>query len=176
MWSYYVAVEDKDLRRSIVNAIRGMSFDGQRVADTFAHRHGLNNTDMRALTLIMEAEIRGESLTAGRLSAKLGTSSGATTAVIDRLERIGHIRRNRDHADRRKVTLHFEPLAMQLAGAYFGPLGALTDEVMNRYTTEELATVHRFMEDMRSAYSAHQSSLQQPLPEDPGTRPEQDAP
>ncbi|MDN3481762.1 MarR family transcriptional regulator [Arthrobacter sp. APC 3897] len=169
-------MEDKDLRRSIINAIRGMSLDGQRVADIFAHRHGLNNTDMRALTLIMEAEIRDEALTAGRLSTKLGTSSGATTAVIDRLERIGHIRRNREHADRRKVTLHYEPLAMQLAGAYFGPLGVLTDEVMNGYTTEELATVHRFMEDMRAAYSAHQSTLQQPLPPSAGAAPEQDAP
>ncbi len=164
MSSYSRTVEEIDLRRNIINAIRGMSLDGQRVADTFAHRHGLNNTDMRALTLIMEAELKHEALTAGRLSAKLGTSTGATTAVIDRLERIGHIHRNRDHADRRKVTLHFEPLAMQLAGAYFGPLGALTDEVMNRYTTEELATVHRFMEDMRSAYAAHQAALADPVP------------
>nr|WP_269439257.1 MarR family transcriptional regulator [Arthrobacter sp. zg-Y820] len=137
-----------------------MAVDGQRVADTFAHRHGLNATDMRALTLIMEAETRHEALTAGRLSTLLGTSTGATTAVIDRLERIGHIHRNRDHADRRKVTLHFEPLAMQLAGAYFGPLGKLTDDVMSGYSAEELRTVHRFMEDMRGAYAAHQLALQ----------------
>lgn len=155
-------VEQKDLRRKIVNAIRGMSLDGQRVADTFAHREGLNATDMRALTMIMEAETRSEALTAGKLSAKLGTSTGATTAVIDRLERIGHIHRNRDHADRRKVTLHFEPLAMQLAAAYFGPLGALTDDVMNRYSTDELETVRRFMEDMRTAYAAHQAALAEP--------------
>ena len=169
-------MDEKDLRRSIVNAIRGMGLDGQRVADTFAHRHGLNNTDMRALTLIMEAEMRHEALTAGQLSAKLGTSTGATTAVIDRLERIGHIHRNRDHSDRRKVTLHFEPLAMQLAGAYFGPLGALTDEVMSRYSTQELSTVHRFMEDMRAAYSAHQAALSEPGPPASPAPPEQHAP
>ena len=160
-------MEEKALKRDIVNAIRGMSLDGQRVADTFAHRHGLNPTDMRALNLIMEAETRHEALTAGRLSTLLGTSTGATTAVIDRLERIGHIHRNRDHADRRKVTLHFEPLAMQLAGAYFGPLGALTDEVMSRYSTEELRTVHRFMEDMRQAYATHQLALESPDPAAP---------
>lgn len=157
-------MEKKDLKRDIVNAIRGMSLDGQRVADTFAHRHGLNPTDMRALNLIMEAETRHEALTAGRLSTLLGTSTGATTAVIDRLERIGHIHRNRNHADRRKVTLHFEPLAMQLAGAYFGPLGTLTDSVMSRYSIEELQTVHRFMEDMRQAYAAHQRALETPDP------------
>ena len=157
-------MEQKDLRRDIVNAIRGMALDGQRVADTFAHREGLNGTDMRALTMIMEAETRREALTAGQLSTLLGTSTGATTAVIDRLERIGHIHRNRDHADRRKVTLHFEPLALQLAAAYFGPLGALTDEVMNRYSTTELETVRRFMEDMRHAYAEHQAALAAPRP------------
>nr|WP_257793682.1 MarR family transcriptional regulator [Arthrobacter sp. zg-Y895] len=132
-----------------------MSLDGQRVADAFAHSNGLNATDMRALVLIMEAEMRHEALTAGQLSARLGTSSGATTAVIDRLERIGHIHRNRSHADRRKVTLHFEPLAMQLAGAYFGPLGALTDEVMSRYTETELRTILGFMQAIRETYDRH---------------------
>lgn len=176
MWSYYGSVEEKDLKRDIVNAIRGMALDGQRVADTFAHRHGLNATDMRALTLIMEAETRHEALTAGRLSALLGTSSGATTAVIDRLERIGHIHRNRAHADRRKVTLHFEPLAMALAGAYFGPLGALTDGVMSRYTSAELETVHRFMEDMRQAYATHQRELDAPDPAPPAGPPAPAAP
>ncbi|MCQ1996781.1 MarR family winged helix-turn-helix transcriptional regulator [Arthrobacter sp. zg-Y1171] len=148
-------MEDKELRRDIVDALRGMSLDGQRVADAFAHSNGLNATDMRALVLIMEAEMRHEALTAGQLSARLGTSSGATTAVIDRLERIGHIHRNRSHADRRKVTLHFEPLAMQLAGAYFGPLGALTDEVMSRYTDTELRTILGFMQAIRDAYDRH---------------------
>lgn len=137
-----------------------MSLDGQRVADAFAHSHGLNATDMRALVLIMEAETRHEALTAGQLSASLGTSSGATTAVIDRLERIGHIHRNRTHADRRKVTLHFEPLAMQLAGAYFGPLGALTDEVLDRYTETELRTILGFMQAIRGNYARRIEDLQ----------------
>ncbi|UWX97655.1 MarR family transcriptional regulator [Arthrobacter zhaoxinii] len=153
-------MEDKELRRDIVDALRGMSLDGQRVADAFAHSNGLNATDMRALVLIMEAEMRHEALTAGQLSARLGTSSGATTAVIDRLERIGHIHRNRSHADRRKVTLHFEPLAMQLAGAYFGPLGALTDEVMSRYTETELRTILGFMQSIRESYDRHISAQQ----------------
>ena len=153
-------MEDPELRRDIVDALRGMSLDGQRVADAFAHAHGLNATDMRALVLIMEAEIRHEALTAGQLSARLGTSSGATTAVIDRLERIGHIHRNRTHTDRRKVTLHFEPLAMQLAGAYFGPLGTLTDEVMSRYTETELRTILGFMQGIRESYNRHIEGLQ----------------
>ena len=150
------------LRRQIVEAVRGMGLDGQLVADAFAHKHGLNSTDMRALTLVMEAEMRGVPLTAGRLSALLGTSTGATTAVIDRLEQIGHIHRARSEADRRKVTLHFEPLARELAGAYFGPLGALTTEVMDRYSQAELETVNSFLVGMRQAYNTYLQRLEEP--------------
>lgn len=157
-------MDNQDLRRDIVDAMRGMNLDGQRVADAFAHLHGLNTTDMRALVLIMEAETRKEALTAGQLAASLGTSSGATTAVIDRLERIGHVHRNRAHSDRRKVTLHFEPLAMKLASAYFGPLGALTDDVMARYSPAELETIHRFMEDMRGVYTQYLTRMADPAP------------
>ncbi len=153
-------VDRNELRREIVNAVRGMGLDGQQVSDAFAHGNGLNSTDMRALTLIMEAETRGEPLTAGRLSNMLGTSTGATTAVIDRLERIGHIHRTRSEADRRKVTLHLEALARQVAGAYFGPLGALTSEVMDRYTEAELDTIHGFLTAMRQAYSTHLQALE----------------
>lgn len=158
------SVERNDLRREIVNAVRGLGLDGQQVADAFAHSHGLNPTDMRALTLIMEAESRGEPLTAGRLSSLLGTSTGATTAVIDRLERIGHIHRSRSEQDRRKVTLHFEALARQLAGAYFGPLGALANEVMDRYTDAELQVIHDFLNGMRGAYTKHLQAMEAQLP------------
>ncbi|MEB7503856.1 MarR family winged helix-turn-helix transcriptional regulator [Arthrobacter koreensis] len=163
-------VEMNALRREIVEAVRGMGLDGQLVADAFAHKHGLNSTDMRALTLVMEAEVRGVPLTAGRLSTLLGTSTGATTAVIDRLEQIGHIHRARSEADRRKVTLHFEPLARQLAGAYFGPLGALTTEVMDRYSEAELETVRSFLVGMRQAYTTYLQLLEDSPkgPEAPG--------
>ena len=154
------AVEDQQrLRWNIITAIRGLSLDGQRVADVFAHRNGLNATDMRALVMIMEAETTGEPLTAGRLSAALGTSSGATTAVIDRLERIGHIHRLKGHTDRRKVTLHFEPVARDLAGAFFGPLGSLADGVMDRYTEQELGVILDFLVRMRASYDRHLQSL-----------------
>lgn len=154
-------VDRNELRREIVNAVRGIGVDGQQVADAFAHSNGLNSTDMRALPLIMEAETRGEPLTAGQLSRLLGTSTGATTAVIDRLERIGHIHRSRSEQDRRKVTLHFDALARQLAVAYFGPLGALTSEVMDRYTESELETIHSFLNDMRQAYTKHLQAMEE---------------
>ncbi len=54
----------------------------------------MHPTDLNALLAVMRAERAGAPLTPGRLGQHLGLSSGATTAVIDRLERAGHVQRS----------------------------------------------------------------------------------
>ena len=44
-------------------------------------------------------------MTAGELAGRLGLGAPATTALVDRLESAGHVRRDRDPHDRRKVTI-----------------------------------------------------------------------
>ena len=66
---------------------------------TVAQRVGLGGSDLQFLTLF---NIHGP-LTPGRLAALTGLSTGTVTGVIDRLEKAGYVRRDRDAADRRKV-------------------------------------------------------------------------
>lgn len=155
-------MDTKELRREIVSALRAVGLDGQRIGDAFAQRNGLNATDLRAMVLVMEAESGGAPLSAGQLGRRLGTTSGATTAVIDRLERVGHIRRNRTHADRRRVTLHFEPQARALAAGFFGPLGVLADRIMDGYSEPELRLVNSFLQSMHQAYQEHLAIVSAP--------------
>ena len=42
-------------------------------------------------------------MTAGRLAELTGLTTGAITGVVDRLEKAGFVRRERDESDRRKV-------------------------------------------------------------------------
>ncbi|TFJ71035.1 MarR family transcriptional regulator [Carnobacterium maltaromaticum] len=44
-------------------------------------------------------------MTAGELSKKTGLSTGTITALIDRLEKIGYARREKDPKDRRRVII-----------------------------------------------------------------------
>ena len=71
----------------------------------------------------MDAELVGDPITPGRLGEQLNLSSGSVTALIDRLERAGHIRRDRDTVDRRKVLLHYADQGAALAMEFFRPLG-----------------------------------------------------
>jgi DNA-binding MarR family transcriptional regulator len=143
------------LRDEIVNLLRSYSVQAQHVGQAFAQRNGLHPTDLQALMAVMHAEGRGDPLTPGRLGEELGLSSGATTAVIDRLERAGHLSRSRESPDRRMVHLRYGDAGMALAMAFFEPLGRRTDDVMNDYSDAELATVRRFLAGMGEALAAH---------------------
>ena len=116
----------------ITNDLRRYSVDAQHVGHAFAALHGLNATDLQALIAVMDAELAGDPITPGRLGEQLNLSSGSVTALIDRLERAGHIRRDRDTADRRKVFLHYADRGAALAKEFFQPLGTRTDQVMGR--------------------------------------------
>ena len=66
-----------------------------------AERLGISPTDLRCLDIVQG---RG-GVTAGELATASGLSTGAVTAVVDRLERAGLARRVRDESDRRKVNV-----------------------------------------------------------------------
>ena len=75
-----------------------------------ASKVGLNATDLRCLDLIAHA---GDALvTAGAVQKATGLTTGAVTAILDRLERVGAVERVRDASDRRKVLVRRTPGAM----------------------------------------------------------------
>ena len=71
--------------------------------------------------------------------------------MVDRLERLGLVRRSRDTADRRRVLLEVEDKARQLGWAFFGPL---IDEVVaaaEGLDEGELEAVRRFLTSVLTA-------------------------
>jgi DNA-binding MarR family transcriptional regulator len=151
--------ERERLREAIVELMQSYSVAAQHVGHAFAQRHGLHPTDLQALIAVMHAEGNGAPLTPGRLGEAIGLSSGATTAVIDRLERAGHLRRTRESADRRVVHLRYGEPGMALAVEFFGPLGRRSDAVMAEFSDAELDTVRRFLAGITDALTAHHHEM-----------------
>jgi DNA-binding MarR family transcriptional regulator len=147
------------LQRRIIDRMRWYVVQSEHVAHTFARRHGLHPTDMAALIAVLEAEGLDDPLTPGSLAARLRLSSAATTAVVDRLERSGHLHRDRSSADRRRVHLRYAPAAMALAREFFGPLGARANRLMADFDEAELAVVLRFVDAMTTAMEQHAAHL-----------------
>lgn len=143
------------LRDDLVEQMQNYSVEIRQIIDAFAQRHHLHTTDLKALLEVMAAEGRGDPLTPGRLGEALGLSSGATTAVVDRLERGGHLRRTRESADRRVVHLRYDRAGFELASQFFRPIGRRSRAVMDEFTPAELEVVHRFLRSMNEALAAH---------------------
>ncbi|MFF7444303.1 MarR family winged helix-turn-helix transcriptional regulator [Streptomyces sp. NPDC008122] len=121
---------------------------GLRQAE-FATRNGMHPTDVRALICLLDAERDGTDATAGWLGERLGLNSAGTTAVVDRLERLGHVARSRDARDRRRVLLTVEDRAKELGRAHFGPLIDGTVALLGGFTEEEARGVRRFLTGVR---------------------------
>jgi DNA-binding MarR family transcriptional regulator len=113
-----------------------------------AEAAGLNATDYYALNLL---DLSGP-LTSGELAVRTGLTTGATTRLIDRLEKGGHVRRVPDPVDRRKVIVETtgqpEGLDEVLAGTR-----RRIGEVLGSYSEDELATLFDYFRRAATAYT-----------------------
>jgi DNA-binding MarR family transcriptional regulator len=110
----------EDPRQRLAYLLRRMNVELDQLGHEFAAQHRLHPTDMRALIAIMDADRSGQTMTPGRLGEELNLASPSVTALADRLERQGHLRRVRDHHDRPRVTLEIEPRALTLGQSSSG--------------------------------------------------------
>ncbi len=142
-------------RQEVALLLRRLNVELDAVGQRFAQMHDLNRTDVRALVAIMDAARRGEALTAGGLGEAVDLRSASVTALVDRLEKAGHLRRVRDAEDRRRVSLEMSDSAMAAGAEHFGGLARDLSTAMEGYTDEELAVVRRFLVEMTEVVRRH---------------------
>jgi MarR family transcriptional regulator, organic hydroperoxide resistance regulator len=142
-------------RARVMEELRGYGATFTEFSRRFAAWLSLHYTDAVALLEVAEAEQRGDPLSPARLSERVSLSSGATTALINRLERAHHVVRTREHDDRRVVTLHATEHVAALAQEYFGPLGTRLDAMMAKYPPEQLRQFETFVSDLRNTMEEH---------------------
>src|SRR6266567_406242 len=138
---------DRAARDSLIDALflelRKVSAYSVLLSQVIAERRGINPTDMECSDLL---EIHGR-MTAGRLAELTGLTTGAITGVVDRLEKAGFVRRERDGTDRRKVFI--VPVAGRMME--IGRLYELVKRAMQRqcedYSDAELKLLLRYAND-----------------------------
>ncbi len=144
-----------DARVEVGLLLRRLTVELDAVGQRFADEQGLGRTDVRALTALMDATREGRGLTAGGLGAAVDLSSASVTALVDRLERMGHVHRERDEADRRRVVVAVSDEAMAAGRRFFGALQRDLLAAMAGYTADELAVVERFLTEMTEVITRH---------------------
>lgn len=151
----------EELRAALNQQIRTVGALSVMLSQTVAERVGLNSTDMESLDLLF---VNGP-LTAGRLAELTGLTTGAITGIVDRLERAGHVRRETDPADRRRVIIHPLPeKANREIGPLYAPLATAMEALYDRYSDEELGIIVDFLGKSQDIAAAHIATLRADAP------------
>lgn len=103
---------------------------------------GINRTDGRCLDIVD----RHGRMTAGRLAADSGLTTGAVTMVLDRLEAAGYIARERDPKDRRKVWIALTPKAVEIGHRLHAHLRGVWPKAIAHFTPAQTEAVIAFLE------------------------------
>ena len=150
-------------RRQLLDLLGHEVRAGQRATDAVdelaCELMGVGRSDSRCLDLL---EHRGQ-MSAGELARSSGLTTGAITAVIDRLERSGYARRVHDPADRRRVLVEPTTKAHDAASELFEPLTAMAGPILERYSDDALRMLIEFQQLGREVQERHAEWLRERL-------------
>jgi DNA-binding MarR family transcriptional regulator len=131
------------LVEEINNTGRKMSMVTVIFHQSVAEKAGLSAGDHKYLDLL----IQEGSMTAGRLAEKTGLTTGAVTGIIDRLEKQGMVKRERNPSDRRQVLV--VPIienAHKRIGPVFEPLLKDFDNFYKKFSDDELVLILKYLQ------------------------------
>jgi DNA-binding MarR family transcriptional regulator len=147
-----VAERHTDPVTQVVAELRALSTIQDRLDHYAAQRFGLNRTDLRALDLIGQAGTTSPTA----LAFALGMSTGATSAVLDRLEAAGYARREPDPDHRRRTLVQMTAAAEHLSAQVFEPVIRATAAHAAGHTDRQLRDIAAFL-------ATHRHTLEQYL-------------
>jgi DNA-binding MarR family transcriptional regulator len=111
--------------------------------EAVAHQSGLGISEHKCLGALLDLKM----VTASRLARETGFTTGAITGIVDRLERAGHVKRERNPDDRRSVLIRLlhPKKRRKFALPLFAPLSEAMAELRQRYSKHELAAIYDYL-------------------------------
>jgi DNA-binding MarR family transcriptional regulator len=119
----------------------------QRAAEHF----GINRTDLQLIDVLRN----GGPMTATELAKSVGLTSGGLSIALDRLERVGYIRRHQHPDDRRRVIIEGSETLEPLEREMFAVLQERFKRLLDGYSREQLTTIKHYLE--RAAEITHEA-------------------
>lgn len=145
-----------DLLKRLDETLRKVGAQSVLMSDVVANLVGVNSTDLECLDLL---ELAGPT-TAGGLARHSGLTTGATTVVIDRLERAGFVRRLRDSRDRRCVRVEPLPGSLRQIAPLYRPLTVAMARLHEEYDDRDLVIVADYLSRAVARCAEHVTWLQ----------------
>ena len=122
----------------------------------------MNETDMLALRHLLRSQQRGELVRQRDLSDLLDISSASVTALVDRLERSGHVERTPHPSDRRSTVVVASAASDREVRETLGDMHERMMAVVDGMTPDQLAAVGAFLAGMVAAVEESTASTTRP--------------
>jgi DNA-binding MarR family transcriptional regulator len=126
-----------ELLAAVLREVRRMTAQSVLISEAVSERFGLSSTDLECLDLAL---LSGGA-TAGEFAKVTGLTTGAITGVIDRLERAGYVRRERDPSDRRKVVVRARRSMTHRIAPIYDSLKREMTALWSQYSDEQLVLI-----------------------------------
>ena len=151
--------ERRQLEGEFLLALRRAGSVMQLLGQRSAERIGINATDLNCLNIVA---LTGH-LTAGELAAQTGLTTASITAVLDRLEEGGFVRRVRDPGDRRRVMVELSAgPGLSKVGSTFGPVVNAWRAAAAGYSDDELRLLLAFQGQLEEIIRDQLARLRSP--------------
>jgi DNA-binding MarR family transcriptional regulator len=145
----------KELTKQVIMSGREFGISMVLFRHAVGDRLNVNVTDMECLALIFFKGLA----TPTELSKHTGLSSGATTAMLDRLEKARLIQRKPNPNDRRGVLLVASQDRNKEVGAFFAPLRNKIEKLTSRYSQRELAIIAEYLNKSTKLWEEERQKL-----------------
>jgi DNA-binding MarR family transcriptional regulator len=122
-----------------------------RLTAAVADQLGMPAVDLQCLNLLVSAGTAAPSW----LAERLGMTTSAATKMLDRLERGGYLSRSDDPDDRRRIIAVPDLDRISMLSRYFDAMWTRMNEVLARYTDEQLEFVLEFNRVTREVTEEH---------------------
>jgi DNA-binding MarR family transcriptional regulator len=147
---------ETDLKRRALAAVRDYGIHLTLFRNAVSEWAGLNTTDMECLRLLF---LKGTA-TPTELARQTGLTSGATTAMLDRLEKAGLLERHPNPDDRRGTLITPAKSAAARAASWFESARNAQDELLSSYSESELEIIADVFERFVKLWEQEREKMQ----------------
>jgi DNA-binding MarR family transcriptional regulator len=123
-----------------LDALRQVVEAGARVRHVVSRRSGLSETELSALQHLIT-----EPLGPAEIARRLEVTTAASTGIVDRLARRGHVERHSHVADRRRTEVRVTDSGREEVLAHLLPMFMALDALDRSFTAEERGVVERYL-------------------------------
>lgn len=144
-----------DLKKRALAAVREYGVNLTQFRNAMNEWAGLNATDMECLRLLFQKGVA----TPTELARHTGLTSGATTAMLDRLEKAGLIERRPNPNDRRGSLIAPEKSSAEKMASWFESARHAQDELLSTYSESELEIIADVFERFARLWNEEREKL-----------------